>query len=424
MRHTQHARSSVSGAVPSPSDVLVGEIIVNFADRTLRTKNGSGAIIRINQNFLVSNIEPGDPNIGDSYLATSGQAYAYFDNGSSTDWHELFPAEDLTGLLPKTGGTMTGQITLPGGGAGSQAITVTEAAALAAATVGAYLPKAGGTMTGQITLPGGATGSQAVSVTQMNAAILAAIPPDLSGVLLKTGGTMSGQITLPGGGTGNQAASANELAAAIASHVAQPDPHPNYTLSTELTAEHVFNAATYSAIGHTHAQADVTGLVAALAAKANAADLLGKKGIWVDAAALRPKVTNGCAIADYDSGSNDMSLRGAYFDPTTQEYGIFKLAFGSIYNNSTVTFVPYWTNTGGAVGQNVVWSLAGPMSRSPPACSGDMYSGVPITWPVWVSEVVSAAREIPKSISRGPSSASSTLDGLRSRCTSPAACRA
>ena len=40
--------------------------------------------------------------------------------------------------------------------------------------------------------------------------------------------------------------------------------------------------------------------------------------------------------------------------------------------------------------------------------------------PVRVKLVASAARAIPKSITRGPSAASSTLDGLRSRCTSPA----
>ena len=38
-----------------------------------------------------------------------------------------------------------------------------------------------------------------------------------------------------------------------------------------------------------------------------------------------------------------------------------------------------------------------------------------------VSGVASSARAIPKSITRGPSWASSTLDGLRSRCTTPAA---
>ena len=57
----------------------------------------------------------------------------------------------------------------------------------------------------------------------------------------------------------------------------------------------------------------------------------------------------------------------------------------------------------------------------PSACSGDMNPGEPTTAPVWVSELASAAREMPKSITRGPSSASSTFDGFRSRCTTPAA---
>jgi len=64
-------------------------------------------------------------------------------------------------------------------------------------------------------------------------------------------------------------------------------------------------------------------------------------------------------------------------------------------------------------------SLGGPASR-PWACSGDMNPGEPITIPVRVSALESMDREIPKSISRGPSSASSTFDGFRSRCTSPA----
>ena len=41
--------------------------------------------------------------------------------------------------------------------------------------------------------------------------------------------------------------------------------------------------------------------------------------------------------------------------------------------------------------------------------------------PACVSAVDSTAREIPKSMTRGPSSASSTFDGLRSRWTTPAA---
>jgi hypothetical protein len=63
-------------------------------------------------------------------------------------------------------------------------------------------------------------------------------------------------------------------------------------------------------------------------------------------------------------------------------------------------------------------SLAGP-TRASCACSGDMNDGVPTSIPVEVIAVFSAAREIPKSITRGPSRASSTFAGFRSRCTRP-----
>jgi hypothetical protein len=50
-----------------------------------------------------------------------------------------------------------------------------------------------------------------------------------------------------------------------------------------------------------------------------------------------------------------------------------------------------------------------------------MNCGEPIRVPLRVKAAASAARAIPKSITRGPSGASSTLDGLRSRCITPAA---
>ena len=68
-------------------------------------------------------------------------------------------------------------------------------------------------------------------------------------------------------------------------------------------------------------------------------------------------------------------------------------------------------------------SVAGP-ARPPSACSGDMNDGVPTICPVEVTAVRSSAREMPKSITRGPSMASSTLAGFRSRCTRPQACTA
>src|SRR3984893_8670385 len=65
-------------------------------------------------------------------------------------------------------------------------------------------------------------------------------------------------------------------------------------------------------------------------------------------------------------------------------------------------------------------SLGGPTSR-PSACSGDMNPGDPTTVPDRVRVAASAAREIPKSITLGPSPASSTFEGSGSGCTTPAA---
>ena len=63
-------------------------------------------------------------------------------------------------------------------------------------------------------------------------------------------------------------------------------------------------------------------------------------------------------------------------------------------------------------------SLAGPAS-SPKACSGDENPGQPS--PSSCSPLAAAARAIPKSVRRGPSSASKTFEGWRFPCTRPAA---
>jgi hypothetical protein len=64
-------------------------------------------------------------------------------------------------------------------------------------------------------------------------------------------------------------------------------------------------------------------------------------------------------------------------------------------------------------------SLGGPISRSPMACSGLMYCGVPRLMPVSVMRAAFSlrltARAIPKSATRALPSCSSTFSGLMSR---------
>ncbi len=65
-------------------------------------------------------------------------------------------------------------------------------------------------------------------------------------------------------------------------------------------------------------------------------------------------------------------------------------------------------------------SLAPLTLRESRACSGDMYAGVPTATFVMVRRVLDTPEAMPKSMTRGPSSTTSTFDGLRSRWTRPA----
>lgn len=95
------------------------------------------------------------------------------------------------------------------------------------------------------------------------------------------------------------------------------------------------------------------------AIEGNTIRVAGKETIWVPASAMTPKVTNGAVFTNYDSGTNDVTIGLLAFDTATTEYAIFHVGMPKGWNEGTVTFVPYWTNTGGASTQTVVWRLAG-----------------------------------------------------------------
>lgn len=112
----------------------------------------------------------------------------------------------------------------------------------------------------------------------------------------------------------------------------------------------------------------------------------GKKAIWIDAGAMRPKVTNGAGFSDYDSGTNDFTLRCADFDTTTQEYAHFKMAMPDIWNESTVTFKPYWTNTAGLTTETVVFSLAGAAFSNDDGINGTAFGTVQTSTDTWLAQ--------------------------------------
>lgn len=79
----------------------------------------------------------------------------------------------------------------------------------------------------------------------------------------------------------------------------------------------------------------------------------GKETIWVPAGAMTARTTNGAASVTTELASNDVMLTTKDFDQTTEEGVQFHVAMPKNWNESTVTFQPYWTAASGSGG--VVW---------------------------------------------------------------------
>jgi hypothetical protein len=84
---------------------------------------------------------------------------------------------------------------------------------------------------------------------------------------------------------------------------------------------------------------------------------VGKQTVWVPAAAMTARTTNGAATGTTESATNRVMNRVLDFDTTTQEFAQFTIAFPKGWNEGTVTFIPYWTAASGTGG--VTWGLAG-----------------------------------------------------------------
>ena len=84
---------------------------------------------------------------------------------------------------------------------------------------------------------------------------------------------------------------------------------------------------------------------------------VGKQTVWIPAAAMTARTTNGAASGTTESATNKVMNKTLDFDTTTQEYAQFTIAFPKGWNEGTVTFVPYWTAASGS--GTVVWTLAG-----------------------------------------------------------------
>lgn len=85
----------------------------------------------------------------------------------------------------------------------------------------------------------------------------------------------------------------------------------------------------------------------------------GKQTIYVPASAMVAATTNGAASGTQESTTNKVMQKTLNFDPTTQQFAQFAIAFPKQWNLGTVTFTAYWSHPATSTNFGVVWALQG-----------------------------------------------------------------
>jgi hypothetical protein len=127
----KHIRSSVSGNVPTSAQLQTGEIAINFADKSIFTKDGGGTVIELARDILKSSTAPTSPVAGNFWYDTTNDVFNYYD-GSGWIAVSSGTVTSITAGTGLSGGTITASgtialnnTTVTSGSYGSAANTVT-----------------------------------------------------------------------------------------------------------------------------------------------------------------------------------------------------------------------------------------------------------------------------------------------------------
>lgn len=91
--------------------------------------------------------------------------------------------------------------------------------------------------------------------------------------------------------------------------------------------------------------------------KIEAIDNIGVQDLWVGAASMLPRVTNGCSqLTRIEIATSLFNIQVLAFDQTTQEFAQFQFSLPPKYNNSTITVTPVWTAIAGS--GTVQWGVS------------------------------------------------------------------
>lgn len=83
----------------------------------------------------------------------------------------------------------------------------------------------------------------------------------------------------------------------------------------------------------------------------------GKQAIWIPAAAMLGRTTNGAGSGLTETTTNKIMLRTLDFDASTIEYAQFQLRMPKSWNEGTVSFIPEWSHGATTVNFGVSWGL-------------------------------------------------------------------
>lgn len=118
------------------------------------------------------------------------------------------------------------------------------------------------------------------------------------------------------------------------------------------------NAVTAGTIelGHASDTTIARSAAGAITVEGVAVKTAGVETIWVPAASMTARTTNGAEIGTTELTTNDVMLRSLDFNTATEEGAGFMIAMPKSWNEGTVTFAPYWTAASGS--GTVVFGLA------------------------------------------------------------------
>ncbi len=86
--------------------------------------------------------------------------------------------------------------------------------------------------------------------------------------------------------------------------------------------------------------------------------LAGAQDLWIAAAAMWPRATDGCStLTPTEMATSLITIQSLDFDQTTQEFAQITMSFPRNWNNGTITATVYWTAIAGS--GTVQWGISG-----------------------------------------------------------------